>query len=74
MPLKIFHKDGGVIRPQLPDQEDVDAFRAEIDLMAQSISSGEVAPPLSGQIARDAIHLAHCVQQSIRTGEPVSTG
>jgi predicted dehydrogenase len=65
MPLKVLTKSGEVIRPTLASSDDITAFELEIADMVSSIESGVVTPKLSPTIARDAIHLAECIQRSV---------
>ncbi len=65
MPLKVLDVDGQVERPELPPGDDVTAFEQEIADMVSSIRSGTTLPRLSAQLARDAIHYCHCVQESV---------
>jgi len=65
MPLKVLTKSGEVIRPTLADSDDITAFELEIADMVTSIESGVVSTKLSPTIARDAIHLAECIQRSV---------
>jgi predicted dehydrogenase len=65
MPLKVLTKSGEVLRPSLPFSDDITAFELEIADLASSIESGVVHPKLSPTIARDAIHLAECIQRSV---------
>lgn len=73
MPLKVLTTDGQVLRPELPAADDVSAFVDEIADMAASVQSGRVAPRLDGLLARDAIHLCLCQQQSVVERRPVDT-
>ena len=72
MPLLVLGKDGTVTRPTLDAGDDISAFAAEIDDAVQSIESGKIESRLSGQNARDAIHVCQCLQRSAETGEWVS--
>ncbi len=65
MPLKVLTKSGEVVRPTLAITDDVTAFELEIADMVTSIESGVVTTKLSPTIARDAIHLAVCIQRSV---------
>ena len=55
MPLKIITRDGQLIRPELPVGDDIDAFVAEIDDMAESVATRIVAPRLCGKLAAQAM-------------------
>lgn len=65
MPLKVLTQSGEVIRPALASSDDITAFELEIADMATSIETGIIHPKLSPTIARDAIHLAECIQRSV---------
>ncbi|MDZ4850690.1 MAG: Gfo/Idh/MocA family oxidoreductase [Pirellulaceae bacterium] len=65
MPLKVLLQSGEVLRPTLPNSDDITAFELEISDMVTSIESGDVAERLSSLVARDAIHLAECIQRSV---------
>ncbi len=65
MPLKIVTRDGKVIRPTLPVSDDVDAFVAEIDDMARSVTSRTTAPRLDGMLAAQAVDLAITIQEQL---------
>ncbi len=65
MPLKIVTRDGKVIRPTLPVSDDVDAFVAEIDDMARSVTSRTTAPRLDGLLAAQAVDLAITIQEQL---------
>jgi predicted dehydrogenase len=68
MPLKILTSQGEVLRPELPEADDITGFLHEIDDAAESIATGQVEPRLSGEIARDAIQLCQCLQRSAESG------
>ena len=65
MPLKIVTRDGQVIRPELPASDDIHAFVAEIDDMAESVKSRCVAPRLDGMLAAQAVELAITIQEQL---------
>jgi len=65
MPLKVVTRDGQVIRPELPASDDVDAFVAEIDDMAESVRTRVVAPRLDGMLAAQAVDLAITIQDQL---------
>lgn len=73
MPLKVLTTQGEVLRPELPAADDVSAFVDEIADMASSVKTGKVAPRLDGMLARDAIHLCLCQQQSVLERRAVAT-
>ena len=47
------------------------AFTAELQAAVDAVRSGVVPPPLSGELARDALKLCHAEAKSIATGKPV---
>ncbi len=68
MPQKVMTADGRLLRPNIAAADDVAAFANEIDDAAESIRLGASARRLEGKVARDAIHLCQCLQQSAETG------
>ncbi len=73
MPLKVLHQDGRTERPALAAADEVSAFSAEIDDAATSIETGKPQLRLDGRLARDAIHLCQCLQQSAEHRQWVET-
>lgn len=69
MPFKVLGQDGKTERPELADGDEITAFAAEIDDAAKSIASGIQEPRLAGNIARDAIHICQCLQESADSGQ-----
>ncbi len=67
MPLKIMTTDGKILRPELPGADDISAFANEIDDAVTSIRQGKPQRRLDGQVARDAIHICHCLQLSAQS-------
>ena len=65
MPLKIVTRDGQVIRPELPAGDDIDAFVAEIEDMADSVRTRKTAPRLDGMLAAQAVELAITIQKQL---------
>jgi predicted dehydrogenase len=72
MPLKVITKNREIIRPTMEAADDVTAFEHEIDDMIDSIESGTVARKLDARFARDAIHLAECIQRSLVERQTIS--
>jgi len=66
MPLKILTADGQVVRPQLGDGDPVNAFVAEIDDVLQSVAANRPSATLVGDLARDAVILAHKQTESVK--------
>lgn len=69
LPLKVLGQDGRAVAPELAAADDITAFAAEIDDCVASIKSSQAEPRLNGQIARDAIHICQCLQQSAESGQ-----
>lgn len=69
LPLRVLKQDGTSEKPDLAGGDEVDAFASEISDAVKSIETGVVEPRLDGQIARDAIHICHCLQQSAESGQ-----
>jgi predicted dehydrogenase len=72
MPLKVVTQSREIIRPTLAIADDVTAFEFEIEDMVESVKSGAVASKLDVRLARDAIHLAECIQRSVIERQTVS--
>jgi predicted dehydrogenase len=68
--LTVYTSDGAS-SPPLPSADPVDAFASELEEAVEAVESGEEAPLLSGQLARDALALCLKEQQSVETGKPV---
>lgn len=64
MPLMVLGNDGEVTKPELESGDEITAFAAEIDDAVRSIESGNVERRLDSAVARDAIHMCQCLQQS----------
>lgn len=73
MPLKVLGIDGKVDRPILASADEVTAFTNEIEEAVLAIESNTPAPRLDGQLARDAIHICQCLEESAKTRNWVST-
>lgn len=65
IPLVVTTRSGEVIRPELPAGDEVDAFAAEIEEMASSVQSRQIAPRLNGQLATEAVELALQIQSKL---------
>lgn len=65
MNLRIATQSGEVLIPDLPATDEIDAFRAEIDDMADSIMSRKIAPRLDGDLASRAVELALTIQSKL---------
>jgi hypothetical protein len=72
MPLKVLLRDGSVERPEIPDDDPVTAFVAELDEARRIVEdNGPVDSVLDARLARDAIAICEAVAQSIRNNETV---
>lgn len=65
MNLRIATQTGEVLMPELPNADEVDAFREEIDDMADSVQSRRIAPRLNGELACQAVELALTIQSKL---------
>jgi hypothetical protein len=65
MPVKVVTRDGQVLRPRLPAADEIDAFVAEIDDMAKSVTDRKPAARLDGHRASNAIQLALDIQRQL---------
>ncbi len=65
VPLIIVTRSGDVIRPELPGGDEVDAFAEEIEDMATSVRTREIAPRLNGELASKAVELALRIQAQL---------
>lgn len=88
LPLKVLTASGEVIRPELASGDEITAFEGEVAEMTRVVDEfkknvvNNVAPssgsipvgPLSGKLARDAIYLAECIQESVLSKRPVDLG
>lgn len=74
MPLTIYERNGGVVRPELGDGDMLRAFEAEIRAVGEAVSGGPVSPILAGEAARDAILLCHAQTAAVRSRQEVTIG
>jgi predicted dehydrogenase len=68
MPLSVIRADGRIERPELGSGDPVDGFVRELTVASQVIVTGQTAPELSGELARQALALCLAEVQSVRTG------
>ena len=66
MPVTILTEDGKVKRPKIPTTDPVDDFAAELAEVVRTIKTGEPSKFLDGQLARDALVLAHRQVESVK--------
>ena len=71
-PLKVLTEDGEVVRPEMPDGDEVDSFAAELREVAKAVSAGVVSDILGGDLAMDAIRICQMETDSVRTGKTIS--
>jgi predicted dehydrogenase len=67
-------KENNVLRPDLGEHDELTAFQAEIEEMANSIESNRPSAILGGELARDAITLCQKQTESVKSGQAVSIG
>lgn len=72
MPVSVILPNGQVEHPELGSGDPIDAFAQEIGAAVASVTSGEPAAELSGELACQALVLCHAEVQSARSGQPVS--
>jgi predicted dehydrogenase len=65
-PVTILTEDGKVKQPKLPARDPVDDFAAELAEVVRAIKTGEPSKFLDGQLARDALVLAHRQIESVK--------
>jgi len=63
-----------VERPPLGSGDPIDGFTEELETAVESVRSGQPAPALSGELARQALRLCHAEIESVQTGKPVMLG
>jgi predicted dehydrogenase len=71
MPLTVLTDKGKAIRPRLGSAEMTDAFPPELSEAVRAIRTGIHSPLLDGQLARDALILAHKETESVINRRPV---
>jgi len=70
VPLRVLTHDGEVIHPELEASDEIAAFVAEIDEMAECIRDKRASKILDGGLAAQAISIAEAIQRSVLTQEP----
>jgi predicted dehydrogenase len=65
MPLTVLDSRGNVIIPNLGEHDAIDPFAAEIKEVVKAVRTGHRSPILGGDLARDAIILAHKQTQAV---------
>ena len=71
MPLSVILPDGTVERPELGTGDPVDGFVRELTVATEAVARGRTAPPLAGDLARQALSLCLAEVESVRTGQVV---
>ncbi|MBN2024381.1 MAG: Gfo/Idh/MocA family oxidoreductase [Pirellulales bacterium] len=71
MPVTLLTSNGRVMLPKLGGSDPVDAFADELREVVRSVHSGVTSPLLDGELARDALILAHRQTQSAERGRVV---
>ena len=72
VPLTVLEEDGSVTTPELGENDEISPFVAEIEEMLASVRAGRPSDILGGELARDAIILAHRQAESVVRGTPVA--
>lgn len=68
-PLTLYTQDGTATQPALAGGGDpISAFTDELQAAVEAVKSGQGSDLLSGQLARDALHLCHLECQSVKSG------
>ena len=70
-PLKVLTDDGEVLRPELPEGDEVDSFAAELREVARAVAAGESSDILGGDLAIDAIRICQMETESVSSGKTV---
>jgi predicted dehydrogenase len=70
-PLSVIRSDGTVERPDLGSGDPVDGFVRELTAATEAVASNRPSPPLSGELARQALRLCLAEIESVRTGRPI---
>jgi predicted dehydrogenase len=71
MPLTVILPDGSIERPELGAGDPVDGFVLELTAAVEALAAGRTAPPLDGDLARQALLLCLSEIESVRTGRAV---
>jgi len=70
-PLSVILPDGTVQRPQLGSGDPIEAFTNEIGVAVQAVATGTPAPPLAGELARQALLICQAEVESVKSGKAV---
>ena len=68
MPLTVLNDQGEVETPTLGQSDEISPFVAEIEEVLAAVQSGTASSILGGDLARDAIILAHRQAESVAQG------
>jgi len=71
LPVTVLSKDGRVKRPKLNAGDPIDDFAAEMKEVVRAVRTNTPSPLLDGELARDALILAHKQTQSAQRGRSV---
>lgn len=71
MPLTVLDENGDVLTPELGAGDEISPFAAELEEMLRAVGSNTPSPLLGGELARDAIVLAHKQTESVVNKRPV---
>ena len=67
-PLSVIKSDGTVERPELGSGDPVDGFVRELSAATEAVATNRPSPPLSGELARQALRLCLAEIESVQTG------
>jgi predicted dehydrogenase len=70
-PLSVIKPDGTVERPDLGSGDPVDGFVRELTAATEAVASNRPSPPLSGELARQALRLCLAEIESVQSGRLV---
>jgi predicted dehydrogenase len=70
-PLSVIQSNGTVERPELGSGDPVDGFVQELTAATEAVASNRPSPPLSGELARQALRLCLAEIESVQTGRAI---
>ncbi len=65
MPVTVLTEDGQVVKPELPNYDEIQIFANEMKEASGAVAANEPSKMLDGQLARDALALCHYQIESI---------
>ncbi len=70
-PLSVILPDGSIERPELGSGDPIDAFAQELAAAVTAAATGHEAPPLSGELARQALRICLAEIESVKLGQMI---